>query len=853
MRRFILSARKTSAVSLLLQGYFMATSSVSIPNPDSTNISTNIVNTTTEISSTQQKGLNKNNNSPPLVALLASVVSELQHRSKDATRQDTVSMPSLKLQPEELINAFSKYIRREDELTELCRSKVPSVRRHFLTIRAQRSHLSTLQRDILLHEISRIVEKREIPPTVAAQLFRSHWPDQMMDVAGSRHHSFLTRSFTAWVTQLLHEKKLTSGEARQILTFSPRVFNGQVALVGSLVECALADMNSNSDAEPLIQLMWAVNNAKTHAPHHFWQRAVEMLAKKNRSLRDQVGDAIHSSINTKKKNESVKGKIIKTTTTETTHMPVGHVFSGLTTRQLFRILRVLKREQWCGDVPTIYDFVDKALKNIVFEAEALSAADDKPHGKPLTRKEIMQRVQKASGLTPLELLSLMHIAGEIGLDIHVSLARVSDYLLAPMVVYLNREQLLLLTTCVRKTRCDSLQLVQAIVDTIVQRGITYPSSIILCKATLRTVMQKTSLLSQLTLAPFMDHIFGLCERYKYGMRASQILDWVELLYALSRRYAPTSSVGIRVRACVESFAAPLRAMLSVGAVPTSLISRVLEHSVILGMRHQPQYPLTEKLWEERNAVVNKKNRKSKQAVKEEEEEEDEVSLLDSHDGIETTTRIKEEEDNNHNISTFTTDDVNNSFGGEIARAALEVYEDLIYTYERQMVLRHSLSTEEMNRLRATFHRVGLYNLFVGAFLFKQLHLLPNRTAINISTQFNSETPPPQALSAWMEREISSIIDSRLQTMKKSLSSHTNSTENTINTVNTLKYSLLRVFGQRQCDAVKVRRFIQLVRDSPLLLSRQRRSVWEFISLLAQQYGGPEEQAMAQELLTKALY
>ncbi|KAH9600900.1 hypothetical protein LSM04_002173 [Trypanosoma melophagium] len=889
MRRFILSTHKCSTVSLLLHGCFMATSSATIPD-------SHLSNTTNEISQDQQKEIHKNNknnnnngnnnininnNTTPLVTFLASVVSELQHRSKDTKHHndtvkegttpvtsvnkgdeisDTNSLPSSKPLPEALINAFSKYIRREDELSELCRSKVPAVRRHFMKLRAQRPHLSSLQRDILLHEISRIVEKREVSPTVAARLFRSHWPDHIMDVAGSRHHSFLSRSFSAWVTALIQENTLTCEEARQILINSPRIFNGQVALVGSLAECALSDMNSNnSDAESLIQLMWAVNSARTHAPHHFWQRAVEMLAKKNRSLRDQVGDAIHSSVMTKT-NKSVK----KNTETRT---PVGHVFSGLTTRQLFRVLRVLRRERWCGDVTTIYDFVDKALKNIVFEAEALSAADDKTHGKPLSRQAVVKRVQKASDLTPLELLSLMHIAGEIGVNIHVSLARVSDYLLAPMVPYLNREQLLLLTTCVRKTRCDSLQLVQAIVDIIVQRGVTYPSSIVLTKATLRTVMQKTSLLSQLTLAPFMDHIFGICDRYKYGMRASQILDWVELLYALSRRYAATSSVGIRVRGCVESFAVPLRAMLLIGAVPTSLISRVLEHSVILGMRHQPQYPLTEKLWEERNAIVNGRRHKSINTVQHEDVEEAEESLLYARESTETIktpiTRKTEEEEEDSSISNIV--DVNHYIDGEVARAALEVYEDFIYAYERQMILRQSLTPEEMNRLRATFQRVGLYNLFVGAYLFKQLHLSPNRTDINTSTQSQSKSqsspPPPQALSAWLEREISSIIDSRIQAMNKtlppppSLNNNNNNNNNTSTTTytNTLNYSLLRLFGQRQCDAAKVRRFVRIVQDSPLLLSRQRRSLWEYTTTLAQQYGGPEEQAIVQELLAKALY
>ncbi|KEG10070.1 hypothetical protein DQ04_04221020 [Trypanosoma grayi] len=774
---------------------------------------------------------------------LTSMVADLQRRSKDAAKCDGVTLaanagdaPSehdvcgkqtttptfpMTLQPVQLIDALSLYIRREEQLNELCRSKLLSVRRYYVRMREQKTHLSPLEWDVLLNEATNIVEGRGVPLAVAARLLRPRWPEHLMDVSGSRHHAFLVKSVLAWVTSLLQEGKLTAPDARTILVQCPRLFTGHVALMGSVVECALSDIKTLDDPEVLIQLMWAVNDARTHAPDHFWRRVLDKLAQLNRSLRDQVGDAIDVD------GRVAGGNGAKKTMTST-RTRVGHVFSGLTTRQLFRALRVLRKERWCGDVPTVFDFVDRALKNIAFEAEAMNAAVPKTPERQLSRQAVVRRVQKASDLSPAELLSLLNIAGELGVQFHVSLVRVAECLLAPMVQYLNREQLMLLTSSVRRTRCDSPQLVQAIMDAIVRRGVTYPCALSLSKATLRTVLQKPALLSQLTLAPFVEHITNLCNTYRWSMRASQVLGWVELLYALSRRYAPSSSVGVRVRMCVEGFAAPLSAMMALGVVPTSIVSRMLEHTVILGMRQQPQYPLTAKLREERNVLVNARNAQGDDMF------DDEADVpLQGNAATSTSTTTNVPDSSAADMAARNAGNDRDPRVGEAPRAVRQVYDYLIFAYERQMILRVPLANLEEQHFCETFRRVGLYNIFTGASIMKQVHL--RHTAADDGTL----TLPPNAQSAWVEKHVGAIIDARLQRAKISPTSSND--------------DVLRLLGQRHCDAAKVRKFQELVQNSPLLLARQQRRLWEYISELARRFGGQQERDVAQKMLATVLY
>ncbi|EKF38127.1 hypothetical protein MOQ_001668 [Trypanosoma cruzi marinkellei] len=829
MRRFALATRRVAAVPPPVRLCFRAASA-----PASNPVAAPEITTVRELQP-QRKENDLNVPSMTLSQLLTSVVGEMRRKSlspivrdnvtqnttegspeevaKDASKDAKTGLLPYKLSPEKFIMAISTYLRREEEMALMNRSNLVAMRQQYLKLRAKQPRLSTIQRDILLHEASCIVEKREVPLNVAARLLRPRWPNYFMDVVGTRHHAFLAQSLRAWTVELIRDGKLTAKEARTFLMQCPRVFIGQVSLMGSVVECALSDINTIDDPELLIKLMWSVNNARTHAPDHFWRRIVDKLAMLNRSMRDQVGDAIRME---KGKDEKKSGEEVN----ETNSVMVGHVFSGLTTRQLFRILRVLRRERWCGDVPVIFEFMDKALKNIVFEVEATQVADMKPSEGPPSRRTVVQRVKKTADLSPVELLSLLSIAGELGADLHVSLARLSEHLLSPMARYLDRDHLLLLTTCVRQTRCDSPHLVQTIVDTIVRRGVTYSSSLALTKAALRTILQKPALLSHLTLAPFMDHIFYLCDTHKRHLRASQILAWVELLYALSRLYAPSSSVGVRVRAAVESFADPLIAMLAIEVVPTAIVSRVLEYTVILGMRKQPQYPLTAKLWEDRNTLVNGRRAHA--------------DSLGSGDGVNTALPDHGQAED----VTSNTTDMEGVPKNEVTNSVKRVYDDFISVYERQTVMQMPLSKVEKERVCDTFQRVGLYSIFMGADIMKQLHLRDVASTSTAST-LRHRAGPSRPLSTWIERNVASIVDSRIRSTKIS----PESTDNDV----------LRVFGHRQCDAAKVRRFQELLLSSPLLLARERRSLWEYTSELARRFGGPQEKSLAEEMLRKALH
>lgn len=837
MRRFFLVADRDITKPLLSQFLFMATSSAvsdAVKKAEKTTLS--------EQPQHQKENFVKKT-SISLVQLLASVADDMQKRSSNICKRNTLTCgkteggsdnttaltatttastddnnenitfePFQKLSQVQFINAISVYLSGEEKLALLGKSKLLAARRQYSKLRAINPRLSPLQRDIIFYEASRVVEKREVPLFVAAGILRPRWPEYFMDVFGSRHHSFIAQSLRVWVADLLKEGKLTAPEARKLLVRCPRIFYGHVSLMGSVVECALADISTLDKPELLIQLMWAVNNAKTHAPDHFWRRVVDKLAIFNRSLRDKVADVISFE----KQNG---GK-----DTATNRAAVGHVFSGLTTRQLFRVLRVLQKEHWCGDVTTILDFVDKALKNIVFETEALRAATDNTQSGPLSRRAVIQRVKKTADMSPVELLSLLSIASDLGVDFRAPMVSLSEYLLSPMVRYLNREQLFLLTTCVRRTHCDSPQLIQTIIDSIVRCGVMHSSSVGLTKAGLRTVLQRPSLLSQLNLSLFVAQVFHICGAYQWGMRASQILSWVELLYALSRRFAPSSSVGVQVRACVESFAAPLFAMLSRGVVPTSVVSRVLEHTVILGMRNKPQYPLTAKLWEGRNAVVNRRNAR--------------LLVLGNVDN--NCTELQTNTATAKALDDVKSDD-DTCFVDEAPRSVRLVYENFISTYERQMIMRLPLSREEELCIIDTIQHIGLYSIFLAAKIMKDIHLVRHDTVAASNTPGPSYRTVilPSTLSAWMERQISIIITKRIHDARLSHES----TDDVV----------LRVFGHRHCDVAKVCRFQQLVQGSPLRLVSQQRILWEYIFELARRFGGEKEKALAQQVLANSFY
>ncbi|RHW70732.1 mitochondrial RNA binding protein 1 [Trypanosoma brucei equiperdum] len=775
---------------------------------------------------------------------------------KEATDGDaTVGIAPRPVDPLQLLKALRAYIRSEDILAELCRSKVQAVRQRYVAIRARRQRVPAFHRDILLSEVTRVVERREVPYIEVARLLRPHWPAQLMDASGGRYHSFLQRSLLAWIAELLREGKLSPEEARSVLSQCPRLFHGHLSLMSSIVECALLDINTIQSPDPIIGLMWSVNEAGTHAPSHFWQRTVGRLAQLNRLLRDTLGDAmqlgkcgngpkdgttIHSGPggrekkgekgNIKSNNDNKGGNINDTKQNYT----VGHVFSGLTTRQLFRVLRVLRKECWCNDVSTVYDFVDKALKNIAFEVEAIGSCEATSQKRPMSRQTITQRVKKSADLTPKELLSLLSIAGELGVDFHASLARTSDFLLAPMVHYLDREELLQLSLFVRKTRCDSLTLVQSIADEIVRRGVNYPLSVSLSKAALRTALQKPVLLSQLTLTPLVDHVISLCRTYGWYMRASQLLGWAEVLYDLSRRYAPSSSVGVNVRSCVEALAAPLRAMLEAGVVPMPVVSRFIELTVILGMRAKPhQYTQSIKLWEERNAAANARitfaksvlNKESDMLIPMSELLYDAAELEDSGEVGEVTSRPT----------------------AELCRAARQVYDELIYLFEMQMIMRSPITQKEEDRLNDTFSHVGLYNIVVGARAMWRVHLQPSsfpsanascvEGVVPLSSPHRISSTPPRALPVWVERRINATIEGRIRRANISATS--------------TDEDVLRLFGQRHCNAAKVRHFMQLLmEESSLVLVKQQRFVWIFTAELARRFGGGQEQQMAQKMLAK---
>lgn len=785
--------------------------------------------------------------------VLAEPTSALSSTGKDSSSTASPAPPHQKL-----INLLNTYIRYESELLD--QLDAPTLPQRLRAKKWQEIvapfRLESLERQYVLHLVSNIIEKREIPLVIATRLLRRRWPGALMDMAGAAHHRFIVKSLFAWIAEELKNNVLTSQGARAILDNSAFALKSSgSALVGKLAMVAIRDLQEKENPEGLISLMWAVSSAGVHAPEAFWRQIFLRLVEINRTQKGGFGGFSFSEKEPKSdvmlfSEGKVEGSSSSSSADGNTSTPKqsrnpprrvkeNHVFSGLTTRQIYRILAVLKKERWSGESGDMHELADQALKNIVFEAEALVLSEK--HAKPdVPKRVLVERLRSISDLSFQEFLSLLTIAGDLGVPFHISALRVSDILFVPLTRFLDQTQLLSLLLVVRQTRCYSQSLVSVISKQILARGPGAPYALPLAKAFMRAVTKEKSLLLLPAVVEFIHYFFRLCTNTVEKVRLSELSSLSDVVYAVYRAHVPDSSVGLSCKKMIDSFCKQVDRVMQLQLASTSVASKLLEYTIVMDMREDKQrYANVASLLQTRNAL----------SASREEILRDDMALLSSgqragsSDGIvEGATPLsgKQEKENNR---TDPSDSIIHQWSAleekelpTIPKAALQVYNEIIYFFEKMAVVKSDITNMDIEKFNTIFEQTGLYNIFLGAHLMQQAHLSVSTSPKGVASN-SALTSLPVPIQRRVHKFISSKIGRVKNLSNKEVSDH----------------ELLQMLGQVHCSSEKVEKFIQTVQQSPLVLSRQHRDIWVFVKMLANRFGDEKQQKRAESFCKSSLY
>lgn len=773
--------------------------------------------------------------------------------------------PATQAEKEALITATRNYLRQEITMRDLADSRSPAQKeraaRWFSTHASIR--LNRMERQVLLQRVCDLIERREVPLVIATRLLRLRWSVLTDDVSVTQHYRFIQQSLTAWMTEEVQRDTLSPKEARAVLNNAAVALKGtaSTSLIGSLAMTALRDLHETEHAGTLIALLWSVHGAGVHAPEAFWRQVFDRLVELNQTLRDRMsgvmsapagraragkGDlddaqdddalgeeealtdcaATDPTNEAQKQQQHYRDQSARAQGGPRVLPEVGHVFSGLTTRQIYRLLQVLRLAKWSGEAGQMSDLADQALKNIVFETEAANfpVVAVGSGGEHLSKSELLRRVRRVADLEPGELLALLQIAGDLSIPFGVSARRVSESLLAPMVVYLDRMNLIALMQVVRQTQSHSPSLITALAARIVHRGPTASYALPLSKALLRTVLREADLFAQVDLTAFLEQFFELCAAFQNQVRAVELIALADVLHALSRRCSPNSVTGKKVREMMDRFCLQINRLLQLQLTLTGTATHLLEHTIVLGMRGDPvAYPHVTPLLEARNASEEREHVLFTQRE----------ALRLSRSTEMTTTTMKPGGPSLQALGPRW-EDQRESELPTLPRAALHIYNELIYLFERMVVVQASLTASDVSRFDATFRKAGLFNLFLGAQLFREAHL------VQPSSSRTSSTPtPPVAVPGWIEKRVSACVRKKLSDARLSTQSSDD--------------DVLRVLGHLHCDERKVDRFVSMVQTSPLRLTSQQREVWLYVQELARRFGSAEAQRLSSQMVERALY
>lgn len=452
------------------------------------------------------------------------------------------------------------------------------------------------------------------------------------------------------------------------------------ALIGSLATIALAPAVDGVaaaapiNAQGVVRLMWAVHESSTPAPAAFWHTVVQRLRtmqtqqelpavvvaskapqqqQQNRAAvtKDEGDDEADLSLeeSAKRAADADEGEFISPlaqtqqppAATAATKAPLAKGVSKLkalllaqrrstpvTPRLIFRALRVLHLQAIRTDTAFQRLLAENALAAIGATVALRHRSDASPfaktplHGAPtqLPRDVLTRRiVECTAGMTPKEFLSLLTLAGRLGIPYAAFGHRFAPELLHPLVRHCTRpdEQALLLEA-LAATKCQDAVMIQVFVDAVVRSVDGVPPTrkasaargtpaqqadpvaprlqsptqlrqvLLLSRRLVAVVGRHPGLATQLDLSRFAAMLFRLLTREDgasaFLLRPAEMLHFVEELHVLARQYGDDAVFVANLRDVVESIAAVYAKHLKVGVLPLLLANKLLEFSVILRMR-----------------------------------------------------------------------------------------------------------------------------------------------------------------------------------------------------------------------------------------------------------------------------
>lgn len=756
-----------------------------------------------------------------------------------------------------LINLLIAYIKQERMVEEklISSSSTTRLRARQMAKKTAATRLSPDEVNVLFQKACSILENRQVTLVVASRLLRYRWPKSILSVCGTANQAYVGAILKAWIVEELRADSINPRDARALLNNGAIAFKqwtDAAPLVGRLATASIADMDTQKQADGLIAVMWAVHGTGCHAPPSFWNALVDRVLAINNSLATNVegssaeltaiGDGAASPVRDCRLDRA------------------GHFFSSLTTRQIYRLLAVLKKERWGGDATVLHQLADQALKNIAFEVEsasneAESSSSDVGHPKATSpevqlgtveflsdlprasllrpsnaalnrreKKAITQRIGAVADLTPSEFLSLLAICGDLAVPFNVSASRVSEELLSPLVPFLQSTELLEVLHIGRCTRCMSTSLFSAVMNRLLARGSSTPYALPIAKSLVRTLQQKTTIRMELNVEPFAEFFLDICVRQHTVVRAAELVSIAEHLYLLSRSYDDAGRIGEKIRDVVDLLCAQMDRLLQLDLTSVEIASRLLEFTITLRLRSKPdQYPFTKRLLDTRNAAHHRREKHFS------DERERRLKRLDE---MEATMG---DELRGPRWETVREEDL-----PRLPKAALSVYAELLYMMERMMVVRADITATDRRRFVEAVSRAGLFNLLLAAQLLQEGHLRATVRNPSFSKDLMAmQLQQPRTLPSWMEQHISSIVLHKLRSGGL--------------TEKSADDDVLHVLGHVHCDDAKVQQVVQMLMDSPLLLVKKQRPVWLYVRELTRRFGSPATTTSVNVLLSKSLY
>ena len=472
---------------------------------------------------------------------------------------------------------------------------------------------------------------------------------------------------------------LSRRDATSLLLSMTHAVRNNPPIIGSLANIALsetADASFKLTPKVLVQIMWAVHESKTPAPASFWHNAIATLRAKQlsgnsdkdkkkkttatavkKSVKKDEADEVAveagefiSPLAPKKPAQAEDIKISKSSegrsalqkateeskkkkaaASSTAAAAARWKASAVSPSTTFRALRVLHLEGIGTDTSFQRLLAESALAFIgdaVADMQLSKNATTQPMSVSL--QTVASRIHIATdGLSPKGFLSLLQLAGALGIRFSSFGHRFARELLYPLVRHVKEPSGRdLFLGALSATECHDPEMVQVFIDAIVLEGsgrsksqnnnskdITSASKsassvsqqplrlqsvqslrhlITLSDRLCKVIAKHNGLAARLQLGPFAEMLFRVisCEDNSLLLRPPEMLRFVEQLYIVSRHYDSSSTFACMLRDVVEKFADVYANHLEAGVLPLVLANRLLEFTIMLKMR--PGSPAKEK-------------------------------------------------------------------------------------------------------------------------------------------------------------------------------------------------------------------------------------------------------------------